>query len=60
MKRLLLAACIVLLVQGEQKGRAKCKKPNGNEGDVLVDGCQQLTCTAISAKKGIWVEGPAM
>ena len=57
---LLFAACIVLLVQGEPKGRAKCRKPNGWEGDVLVDGCKQLTCTAINAKKGIWLEGPAM
>ena len=58
---LLLFACIVLSVQGQGGPRtAKCKKPFGWEGDVLVDGCEQLTCTAISAKKGVWVEGPAM
>lgn len=56
---LLFFAYIVLLVQGGPR-RAKCRKPNGWEGDVLVDGCEQLTCIALNAKKGIWVEGPAM
>ena len=53
-------ACIVLLVQGARSGGAKCKRPNGLEGDVRVEGCEQLTCTAISARKGIWIPGPAV
>ena len=52
--------CSVICVQVALSERAKCKKPNGVEGDVIVDGCEQLTCTAISKKKAIWVEGPAM
>ena len=53
-------AFIILLFQGANCQRAKCKKPNGWEGDVKVDGCEQKTCTKVSGKKGIWIEGPAM
>ena len=53
-------AGIVLLVQGARPGRAKCRRPNGVEGDIKVEGCEQLTCTAISARKAIWIPGPAM
>ena len=55
-------AFLILLFQVARsaKSKAKCKKPNGYEGDVKVDGCEQLTCTKISGRKGIWIPGPAM
>ena len=58
---LIYISCVVLiLVEVAMSGKAKCRRPNGVEGDVKVNGCEQLTCTAISAKKGIWISGPAM
>ena len=57
---LCFVACIVLLAQGAVAGRAKCKRPNGFEGDVKVDGCEQHTCTAVTPRKGVWISGPAM
>ena len=39
---------------------AKCKKPNGVEGDVRMEGCSKFSCTAINKKKGQWVETPSM
>ena len=39
---------------------ARCRKPNGVEGDVRFDGCLKFTCTAINKKKGQWVDSPSM
>ena len=57
---LCFVACIVLLAQGAVAGRAKCRRPNGVEGDVGGNGCEQLACTAVTPRKGVWVAGPAM
>ena len=57
---LFYVSCVVLYLEGAMSSRAKCRRPNGVEGDVKLNGCEELTCTAISAKKGIWISGPAM
>ena len=49
----------MLLAAAEVKGAARCKKPNGNEGDVVVEDCVKSTCTALNPRKGVWIEAPS-
>ena len=60
MKILILSLSLLLLASGTEGQRAKCKRPNGNEGQVIVQGCTQKTCTKTTGKKGVWVEGPSL
>ena len=45
---------------GQVHAAAKCKKPNGVDGDVRFEGCLKFTCTAVNKKNGKWVESPSM
>ena len=56
-------ACILgflFCLCGQVHAVAKCKKPNGVDGDVRLEGCLKFTCTAVNKKKGQWVESPSM
>ena len=55
---LLLVAVIFTEIYGTSL--AKCKKPSGTAGDVRINGCKKRTCTAITARKGVWIDGPSM
>ena len=57
-KILILVA--VLITQTQGISLAKCKKPSGTAGDVRVNGCKKRTCTAVTARKGVWIDGPSM
>ena len=49
----------MLLAVANVEGAARCKKPNGNEGDVVVEDCVKSTCTALNPRKGVWIEAPS-
>jgi len=39
---------------------AKCKKPKGTAGDVIIEGCRKKICTAITVKKAVWISEPSI
>ena len=53
------AVAAMLLAVANVEGAARCKKPNGNEGDVVVEDCVKSTCTALNPRKGVWLEAPS-
>ena len=56
----LLIFVSVFAIQTDGFSVAKCWKPRGMAGDVIVDGCRKRTCTAITVRKGVWFGGPSM
>ena len=59
MKSLMFWSAAILLAAAKVEGAARCKRPNGNEGDIVVEDCVKSTCTALNSKKGVWIEGPS-
>ena len=57
--RVVLLSSFLLLLAPNIDGAAKCRKPNGNEGDIIVQGCTKETCTKINSKRGVWIEAPS-
>ena len=57
--RVLLLSSFLLLLAPNIDGAAKCRRPNGNEGAVIVQGCTKKTCTKTTGKKGVWIEAPS-
>ena len=53
------AVAAILLAVADVEAAARCKKPNGNEGDVVVEDCVKSTCTALNPRKGVWIEAPS-
>ena len=53
------AVAAMLLAVAEVEAAARCKRPNGNEGDVVVEDCVKSTCTALNPRKGVWIEAPS-
>ena len=58
--KILILVAAVLIIQIQGISLAKCKKPSGIAGDVKVNGCKKRTCTAVTARKGVWIDGPSM
>ena len=50
----------ILLAETDGIAIARCKNPKGSAGDVKTYGCMKNTCTAITLKKGVWIDGPSM
>ena len=60
MIKVLLLSSFLLMLALNIDGAAKCRRPNGNEGAVIVQGCTKKTCTKTTGKKGVWIEAPSM